>query len=175
MTTITCCGCHESIISSHNGQSQPVKYHLGALTLLVRWQNNIHPETNKQKQNLSANQTVVKKLPFWACMMWRTNDSTVICVGWLIRYFYCAPMHGLFTPVKKLSSPGPGVASDVLTKSSLAQPAALNQPFSTAQRQQENSVRMSMYLAFMQSNALSVIWFCYLGYRMASGLWKVLP
>ena len=63
-------------------------------------------------------------------------------------------MHGLFTPVKKLSSPGPGVASDVLTKSSLAQPAALNLPFTTAQRQQENSVRMSMYLAFMQSNAL---------------------
>jgi len=63
-------------------------------------------------------------------MMFLKHTSVVL----LYRYFDCKPMHGLFTPVHKLSSPESFVASD--TRPSMPSPR-----FTVDYRQQDNPVR----------------------------------
>ena len=67
--------------------------------------------------------------------MWRI-EVNLKCGLW--RYFMCDPMHGLFTPIQKLSSPGSGVTPD--TKGSSSPQPALSPRYSASHRQQHNTV-----------------------------------
>ena len=89
---------------------------------------------------------------FWRHLILLSQDWNTVSLTYLLlcRYFTCAPMYGLFTPVQKLSSPESAVAPDV--KSSL--PNRAPSPRSSGgHRQRDNTVCLV--------NVIIIVIFCH--------------